>query len=147
MEHRVAGEQDPLLREPTDHVARGMRGSYRDQLHALLVDPDLEPVGDARALADQVEYLRFVQDLARRGADAGLTPLQAALDARASGELARFEGWHDPERLVGNLIRAYAELDGAAPGSPIDLTAGVAGMVEFNGGQPLRCLAYRGCLA
>ena len=46
----------------------------------------------------------------------------------------------DPERIVGNLHRAYAELDGAAPGAPIDLRAAITDMVSYNGG-PLRCLA------
>jgi cyclase len=45
------------------------------------------------------------------------------------------------ERLVGNLHRAYAELDGNPPGAPIDYDAALADMLVFNGGQPLTCLA------
>jgi cyclase len=146
-DQRVLFAGDTVFHHGTPFVLMGsVAGSLATQerlaaLDASVIVPGHGPVGDARALADQVEYLRFVQELARRGVDAGLTPLEAALDARASGELGRFEGWHDPERLVGNLLRAYAELDGAAPGAPIDMAAGVLGMVEFNGGQPLRCLA------
>jgi cyclase len=146
-DQRVLFAGDTVFHHGTPFVLMGsVAGSLAAQerlaaLDASVIVPGHGPVGDARALADQVEYLRFVQDLAARGVDAGLTPLQAALEARASGELGRFEGWHDPERLVGNLLRAYAERDGAAPGAPIDMSAGVAGMVEFNGGQPLRCLA------
>jgi cyclase len=47
----------------------------------------------------------------------------------------------DPERIVGNLHRAYAELDGAEPGVPIDTRAVLLDMVAFNGGRPLTCLA------
>jgi len=146
-EQRVLIAGDTVFNHGTPFVLMGsVAGSLAAQerlaaLDASVIVPGHGPVGDARALADQVEYLRFVQDLARRGKEAGLTPLAAALEARSSGELAGFDGWHNPERLVGNLVRAYAELDGAPPGAPIDMTAGVAGMVEFNGGQPLRCLA------
>ena len=45
------------------------------------------------------------------------------------------------ERIVGNLHRAYAELDGLAPGAPIDVFAALGEMVTFNGGRPLHCLA------
>jgi len=68
---------------------------------------------------------------------AGLTPLEAAQEA-GPGPYADLL---DSERLVGNLHRAYAELDGAAPGAPIDLFAALIDMVAYNGGKPLRCLA------
>ena len=42
---------------------------------------------------------------------------------------------------MGNLHRAYAELDGAGPGDPIDLGAALVDMVAYNGGRPLRCSA------
>ena len=54
---------------------------------------------------------------------------------------ARSPSWHDPERIVGNLHRAYAELDGAAPGADLDLVGAFGDMITYNGGQPLRCLA------
>ncbi len=47
----------------------------------------------------------------------------------------------DPERIVGNLHRAYAELDGAPLGAPIDVVAALTDMVTYNGGRPLSCLA------
>jgi len=59
--------------------------------------------------------------------------------ARAA-DLGRFAEWHDPERLVGNIHRAYSELRGEPPGSPITAAA-FADMVEYNDGRPLRCLA------
>jgi cyclase len=42
---------------------------------------------------------------------------------------------------VGNLHRAYAELDGAPPGAPIDNLTALTDMVAYNGGQPLTCYA------
>jgi len=47
----------------------------------------------------------------------------------------------DTERIVGNLHRAYTELDGVDRGGPLDDPRCFADMVTYNGGQPLRCLA------
>ena len=86
----------------------------------------IEPIAD---------YLRFVQDTAEAGKAAGLSPLELARQT----DLGRFAELTDSERIVGNLYRAYAELDGAAPGAPIDVSGALRDMVAFNGG-PLRCL-------
>jgi cyclase len=83
------------------------------------------------------DYLVFLQQVAVDGKAAGLSPLDAARQT----DLGRFADLLDAERIVGNLYRAYAELDGAAPGAPIDLLSALSDMVAFNGGQPLRCLA------
>jgi cyclase len=82
-------------------------------------------------------YLGFVRDLAADAKAAGASPLDAARQA----DLGPYAGLLDAERLVGNLHRAYAELDGAAPGAPIDLIAAFGDMIAYNGGQPLRCFA------
>jgi cyclase len=95
------------------------------------------PISGPAALDDVESYLRFVEETAGRGKAAGLSPLDAARQT----DLGRFAEWTDAERIVGNLHRAYAELDGAAPGAPIDTRAALTDMVAFNGGQPLRCLA------
>jgi cyclase len=105
-------------------------------LGATTIVPGHGPVCGPEALDDQEAYLRFVQDVARRGFDDGTPPLDAALAA----DLGPFAAWHDPERLVGNLYRAYSELRGDPLGSPIDPQA-YADMITFNGGRPLRCLA------
>jgi len=87
---------------------------------------------------DRVEaYLRFVTDLAASAKTAGETPL----DAARSVDLGEFAELLDDERIVGNLHRAYAELDGVAPGAPIDYLAAFGDMLTYNGGHPLRCLA------
>ncbi|MBB5775302.1 MBL fold metallo-hydrolase [Nonomuraea jabiensis] len=87
---------------------------------------------------DRVEgYLRFVQETAARGRAAGLSPLEAARET----DLGEWGDLLDSERIVGNLHRAYAELDGQPPGAPIDLAAAVFDMITYNGGKPLSCLA------
>ena len=94
-------------------------------------------IHDESPLLATLDYLRFVLDLAERGRAAGLSPLDAARDS----DLGRFADWPDSERIVGNLHRAYAELDGADRGAPIDVMAALADMVTYNGGRPLTCLA------
>ncbi|HVI37546.1 MAG TPA: MBL fold metallo-hydrolase, partial [Gaiellales bacterium] len=107
-------------------------------LGATTTVPGHGPVFHDRTPVDAtLEYLRFVLDLAHRGQAAGVTPLQAARDT----DLGRFADWPDAERIVGNLHRAYAELDGAERGAPIDVMAALADMVTYNGGHPLTCLA------
>ena len=106
-------------------------------LGARVTVPGHGPVfeGDG-PIGDTLDYLRFVRDLAANGRAAGLTPLEAAMQA----DLGRFADWSDSERIAGNLHRAYAELAGAPPGAPIDLIAALTDMVTYNGGVPLRCL-------
>jgi cyclase len=103
----------------------------------VVLVPGHGPVTDLGAL-DVVEgYVRFVHDVAVAGRRASLSPLEAA----RSADLGPYAALSDPERLVGNLHRAYAELDGAAPGAPIDLVVALGDMLTYNGGRPLRCVA------
>ncbi|WP_298211627.1 MBL fold metallo-hydrolase [Ferrimicrobium sp.] len=81
-------------------------------------------------------YLRFVYDLAQQAVGAGIGPLEAA----RSVDLGEFAGWHDPERIVGNLHRAMAELTGTAPGGYVDLVSAFGEMMTYHGG-PLACFA------
>jgi cyclase len=84
----------------------------------------------AGVLAAHERYYRFVAELARSGHRAGRPVLELAREC----ELGEFAGWPDAERLVLNLHRAYAELDGAAPGAEIDALAAFGDAVAFNGG-------------
>jgi cyclase len=92
-------------------------------------------------IEDVLGYLRFVLATARGGRAAGLSPLEAARDS----SLGQYEALGDPERIVGNLHRAYADLDaqasGGAPGAALNYPAILADMVAYNGGNPLTCLA------
>ena len=103
---------------------------------AETIVPGHGPVCGPEVFDDVAAYLRFVQERARVGFEAGATPLELARDT----DLGRFAGWLDSERLVGNLHRAYSELRGEALGAPIDFPQMAADMVAFNGG-PVRCLA------
>jgi len=84
-------------------------------------------------------YLYFVRDTAEQGRAARLSPLEAA----RSLSLGRYAEWSDPERIVGNLHRAYADLSGTAEqrGGQVDAPGALADMVRYNGGRPLTCRA------
>ena len=97
--------------------------------HGLVCGPEI--------IGDMVAYLRFVQEVARRGYEAHLPPLEAAQQA----DLGRFARWHDAERLAANLHRAYSEIRGEPMGTEIDLGAAVTDMIAYNGGRPVRCVA------
>lgn len=90
------------------------------------------PVAGPEVLDATEGYLRRCRDIAVDGLRRKLSPLDAA---RQAG-LGPFQHWIDSERLVGNLHRAYAELDGLAPGARIDVAGSFREMVEFHGGLP-----------
>jgi len=80
-------------------------------------------------------YLRFVLDVARQGLAAELSPLEAARET----DLGGYAGWLDSERIVGNLHRAYQDLEPQRP--DVDLYTALTDMVAYNGGRPLSCHA------
>ncbi|RFS82592.1 MBL fold metallo-hydrolase [Actinomadura spongiicola] len=106
-------------------------------LDAEVIVPGHGPVAGPELIDRVAAYIRFVQTTAEAGKAAGLAPLEAAREA----DLGPFAELTDAERLVGNLHRAYAELDGAEPGARIDQVAALNEMIEFNGGRPLTCRA------
>jgi cyclase len=107
------------------------------QFGAQTLVPGHGPVAGPSAIDDMAEYLTFVQETAVRGKAAGLAPLEIARQT----DLGKFAELTDCERIVGNLHRAYAELDGAAPGAQIDVQTALREMIAYNNGQPLRCYA------
>ncbi|MFQ5380589.1 MAG: MBL fold metallo-hydrolase [Dehalococcoidia bacterium] len=106
-------------------------------LPATTIVPGHGPVCGPEVFDTVEAYLTFVMELARRGREEGVAPLDLA---RAT-DLGDFAGLLDRERLVGNLHRAYAELSGLPRGGPIDVPSVFADMISYNGGEPLRCLA------
>ena len=101
------------------------------------VVPGHGPVCGPEVFDVHERYYRFVLDVAGRAHRQGTRPLEAAYAA----DLGEFATLTDPERLVGNLHRAMAELDGVERGGPIDLPAAIADMITLNGGRPLACCA------
>jgi cyclase len=95
------------------------------------------PVTGPEIFDQNADYLTWIQRLAYQGTEQGITPLQLAQEA----DLAIFDHLLDPERIVGNLHRAYADLEGGPAGRPLNLVGVFAEMVEFNGGRLPTCLA------
>jgi cyclase len=135
---------DLVLNGATPFILQGsVTGSIRvledviKPLGARTIVPGHGGVCGPDVIDEVLGYLRFVLETARAGRTAGLSPLEAARGA----DLGPYSGLLDPERIVGNLYRAYTELDGAAPGQDIDIVAALSDMVTFNEGRPLTCRA------
>lgn len=107
------------------------------ELDARTVLPGHGAVGGPELLDRTESYLRWIQRLAREGVEAGLAPLELAREA----DLGEYAGWLDPERIVGNLHRAYAETDGGPLGRPLDDAHVILEMVTYNDGRIPTCLA------
>jgi cyclase len=139
-ERSVVLTGDLMFNGGTPFALQGSVSSWIEVLQAVLrplgaqtLVPGHGPVCGPEVIDDALAYLRFVQDTARAGKAAGLSPLEAA---RAT-DLGDFADLLDPERIVGNLHRAYLELDGGERGAPADMARALGDMVAYNGGRPL----------
>ena len=121
-------------------------GSLTGSLHALdrlralgarTVVPGHGPLAGAEVYDTVERYLRYVEQLARTAHARGRTPLEAAQEA----DLGEFAELAESERLVANVHRAYAELEGRPPGEPLDIVSVWADMEQMNGGRPVACHA------
>ncbi|MFJ6796301.1 MBL fold metallo-hydrolase [Streptomyces sp. NPDC091268] len=134
---------DLVFAEGTPFLAMGsLAGSLRAlellrSLDARTVVPGHGPLTDPSAYESTERYLRYVAELAREGRALGHSPLEAARRA----DLGEFAAWRESERLVANLHRAYAELDGEPEGAPLDILAVLRDMTVMNGGTPILCHA------
>ncbi|MFF6778226.1 MBL fold metallo-hydrolase [Streptomyces sp. NPDC012637] len=106
-------------------------------LDASTVVPGHGRVTDPSAYDTTERYLRWVSELAAEGHARGATPLETARRA----DLGEFAAWQESERLVANLHRAYAELEGLPEGHPLDPAAVFGDMAAMNGGVPVACHA------
>jgi len=143
-ERSVLFTGDLLFRGGTPFVLMGSVAGSIDVLENVLkplgaqtIVPGHGEVSGADLIDDVLGYLRFLQETARTAKAAGLTPLEAARNT----DLGQYADLMDAERLVGNLHRAYSELDGAPNGTPIDLIAALTDMVAYNNGNPLTSYA------
>lgn len=142
-EDRVLFAGDVLMSGVTPfHLFGSVRGGLAaiERLRALrpaTVVCGHGPVCGPEVLDQCADYLRWVRDLATAGNAAGRTPLTVAKQADRS----RFDHLLDPERLVGNLHRAYAELGDQELGVPLDNAAIFGEMVTYNDGMLPTCLA------
>ena len=106
-------------------------------LGATTVVPGHGELCGPEAIDDNIEYLRFVEQTARQGFDAGAAPLDVARET----DLGRFGEWHETERFVANVHRAYSEMKAEPLAGPLPLQDIFKEMIESNAGQPIRCFA------
>ncbi|KQX47816.1 MULTISPECIES: MBL fold metallo-hydrolase [unclassified Streptomyces] len=106
-------------------------------LDAPTVVPGHGRVTDPSAYDATERYLLWVRELGAEGYARGDTPLETARRT----EPGEFAAWRESERLVANLHRAYAELEGLPEGSPLDPAAVFGDMAAMNGGVPVACHA------
>lgn len=142
-EHRLLFTGDIVFNGGTPFVLMGsVAGSLAvlERLRALdatTIVPGHGPVTGPEIYDRTEAYLRWIQDLARQGIAAGLSPLAAARET----DLGEYGEWLDAERIVGNLHRAYSEEHGKPWGDPLDSLGVMLQMVEYNDGQIPTCLA------
>ncbi|MEU0271561.1 MBL fold metallo-hydrolase [Streptomyces sp. NPDC006307] len=142
-EQSVVFTGDLVFEGGTPFLASGsLRGSLRAvellrSLGARTVVPGHGPLTGPAAYDATERYLRYVAELAEEGHAKGLTPLEVARQA----DLGEFAEWRESERLVANVHRAYAELDGEPEGAPLDIAAVFGDMTAMNGGVPVACHA------
>jgi cyclase len=136
---RVLFAGDVLMSGCTPFI---LMGSLQGALNALqrlrALDPRTVVCGHGTVCGPEVitrteSYLRWIGELARAGRDAGRTPLEVARDTG----LGAFADLLDPERLVANLHRAYAELDGAEPGAYLASGPVFTQMSAYLNGRPV----------
>ncbi|OEU89306.1 MBL fold metallo-hydrolase [Streptomyces abyssalis] len=142
-EQSVVFTGDIVFNHGTPFVPMGsLSGSLQalDRLRSLgarTVVPGHGPLAGPEVYDTVERYLRYVGELARAAHARGRTPLEAAREAQP-GEFAELA---ENERLVANLHRAYAELEGRPHGEPLDMLAVWADMEQMNGGRPVACHA------
>ena len=142
-EHRVLFTGDLVFNGGTPFVLMGSVAGSLVALDCVMeLEPDVIVPGHGEVCGPEVvdvagEYLRFLHRSPPRPERPG-SPLSRRPARPTSGP---WPALGHPERLVGNLHRAFAECEGARPGDPIDVAAALGDMVAFNGGQPLTCQA------
>jgi cyclase len=142
-EDRVLFAGDVVLSGCTPfHLMGSVAGGLRALSRLRALDPRVVVCGHGEICGPEVfgqaeAYLRWITELADQGMRAGATALDVARDA----DLGPFSGLLDPERLVGNLHRAYADLGAGPLGAPLDVVRVFGEMIQFNGGRLPECLA------
>ena len=106
-------------------------------LDPLVVVPGHGPVAGPEVIEDNLQYVLWCLQMAQEAHRYGTTPTETA---RAIADDTRHLRLVDPERVVANLYRAHADLEGVTAGAPIKYEEAFSAMVTFAGGR-LTCHA------
>jgi len=104
---------------------------------AETVVPGHGKVTTPKVFDDIERYLTWLNDHAIAARAAGKSALEAARDI----DLGEFASLSDSERLVGNLYRAMAELEGPEANESMSIVAAIGDMIAYHGGPLLPCSA------
>ena len=132
-ERRVLFTGDLAFNGGTPFLLQGsVTGARRTVERLLALEPEIVVPGHGDVCGPEVlqqcaDYHDFVLDTARAGLAAGLTPLETSRES----DLGAFADLLDSERIVGNLHRAYADLQER---TDLDLAAALSDMITLNGG-------------
>jgi cyclase len=145
-EHKVLFSGDLAFNGGQPFVLEGSVAGFRSAIVQMqdlapeVLAPGHGPVcrGDdvAALLSGMDDYLAFVEHVAAESHAAGLTPLEAAHRHRDNP----YATWAETERFVGNLTRAYAEVDDPDTWTRLSVPGVWPDMVTFHGG-PIACHA------
>jgi cyclase len=92
-----------------------------------VIVPGHGPVGGKPELVEMRDYLALLLREGRRGIAAGISAGRVA----AEMDLGRYATWTDPDRIVNNMARLYAELGGTL-GSDAEREASRQAVAEYN---------------
>src|SRR5690606_10320564 len=92
-----------------------------------IIVPGHGPVGGKPELVEMRDYLALLVREARRGIAEGIGAGRVA----AEMDLGRYATWTDPDRVVNNMARLYAELNGTL-GSPEERELSRQAVAEYN---------------
>ncbi len=106
---------DLLFAKPCTPFA--MAGSIRGSIEALkeLLNLDAEvyipghgELAGKEHVEEAIKYFEFVLEEAKKRHEKGISWYEAAIDI----DLGEYRKWNESERIVGNVARAYAEIEG-----------------------------------
>ncbi len=120
---------DLVFYKVTPFALDGYLKGWIDVVEKSLLEMDVEhyvpghgPVTGKSGVEEMLGYLKLVYEIAIEAHKKGVKPLETALDA----DLGKYSEWVDRERIVGNLYRAYMELEGEPPAKPVENLASIA---------------------
>lgn len=128
---------DLLFAKPCTPFALG--GSIRGYIAAMreLLNLDAEVyvpghggVVGKEGLEAAIGYLEFVWEEAKKRHERGIGWYEAAMDI----DLGEYSKWNESERIVGNVARAYAEIEGREM-EFAEIVEAARKMLEYGGGR------------
>jgi glyoxylase-like metal-dependent hydrolase (beta-lactamase superfamily II) len=134
---KIAFAADLLFIDGTPVMWDGPLGNWLKGLDQILdsgavtIIPGHGPITNQAGVRQIKNYWEYLAAEARKRFDAGLPPLEAALDIN----LGEFAVWGDSERIAVNVDALYREFSGdTSPGNPVELFGRMAEVAKRKAG-------------